>query len=79
MLYYEDEEINVTGNSSDIKYDAEVMDSFTDALASDIDRYKERARALEKEYVRYHNKRRIEYAFCRCGEENSFLSWRNIQ
>lgn len=55
MLYYEDEEINVTGNSSDIKYDAEVMDSFTDALASDIDRYKERARALEREYVRYHN------------------------
>lgn len=55
MLYYEDEEIYGTSDSSDIKYDAEVMNSFTDALCSDLDRYRERARALEREYVRYHN------------------------
>lgn len=55
MLYYEDEEIYGTADNSNIKYDAEVMNSFTDALCSDLDRYRERARALEKEYVRYHN------------------------
>ncbi len=53
LWYYEDE--GIIGSDSDIKYDAEVMDSFTDALCRDIDSYRERARALEKEYVRYHN------------------------
>ena len=55
LLYYEDEEIFASDDGSDIKYDAEVMNSFTDALCSDLDRYRERARAHEKEYVRYHN------------------------
>lgn len=55
LWYYEDEEIFASDDGSDIKYDAEVMNSFTDALCSDLDRYRERARALEKEYVRYHN------------------------
>lgn len=55
LWYYEDGEINVTGDGSDIKYDAEVMNSFTDALCSDMNRYRERAKALEREYVRYHN------------------------
>ncbi len=55
LWYYEDGETNVTGDGSDIKYDAEVMNSFTDALCSDMNRYRERAKALEREYVRYHN------------------------
>ena len=56
MLWsYEDEEMNVTGNSSDIKYDAEVMSDFTDALCHDMNSYRERARALERGYVKYHN------------------------
>ena len=56
MLWsYEDEEMNVTGNSSDIKYDAEVMSDFTDALCHDMDTYRERSRLLERGYVKYHN------------------------
>ncbi|WP_026656041.1 hypothetical protein [Butyrivibrio sp. AE3003] len=55
LWYYEDGETNVTGDGSDKKYDAEVMNSFTDALCSDMNRYRERAKALEREYVRYHN------------------------
>ena len=55
MLYYEDEEIYGTADNSNVKYNAEVMNSFTDALCNDSDRYRERARALEREYVRYHN------------------------
>ena len=56
MLWsYEDEEMNVTGNSSDIKYDAEVMSDFTDALCHDMDTYRDRSRLLESGYVKYHN------------------------
>ena len=55
LWYYEDEEKVVADDNFDIKYDAEVMNSFTDALCSDLGRYRERARALEREYVRYHN------------------------
>ena len=56
MLWsYEDENISLTGNSSDIKYDAEVMSSFIDALCHDIDTHRERTRALESGYVKYHD------------------------
>ena len=53
LWYYEDE--GILGSDSDIKYDAEVMDSFTDALCRDIDSYRERTRDLERGYVKYHN------------------------
>ena len=53
LWYYEDD--GIIGSDSYIKYDAEVMDSFTDALCRDIDSYRERARDLERGYVKYHN------------------------
>ena len=52
---YEDENISIEANDTDIKYDAEYMNMFVEQLTDDINWYKERARELERSYVRYHN------------------------
>lgn len=52
---YEDENITLTVDDSDIKYDAEYMNMFVEQLANDFNWYKERAKGLERSYVRFHN------------------------
>lgn len=60
MLWtYEDGDYNgsvsIENNSDDIKYDAEYMNIFTEQLTDDVKWYMDRARALERSYVKYHN------------------------
>ena len=60
MLWtYEDEDFNgsvsMEVNSDDIKYDAEYMNIFVEQLTDDVKWYMERARELEKSYVKYHD------------------------
>ena len=52
---YEDENITLTVDDSDIKYDAEYMNMFVEQLTNDFNWYKERAKGLERSYVRFHN------------------------
>ena len=52
---YEDENITLTVDDSDIKYDAEYMNMFVEQLANDFNWYKKRAKGLERSYVRFHN------------------------
>ena len=60
MLWtYEDGDYNSSVSmeidSDDIKYDAEYMNIFMEQLTDDVKWYVDRARALEKSYVKYHN------------------------
>lgn len=60
MLWtYEDGDYNssvsIGIDSDDIKYDAEYMNIFIEQLTGDVKWYVDRARALEKSYVKYHN------------------------
>lgn len=60
MLWtYEDGDYNSSVSmeidSDDIKYDAEYMNIFMEQLTDDVKWYVDRARTLEKSYVKYHN------------------------
>ncbi|SFU49025.1 hypothetical protein [Butyrivibrio sp. INlla21] len=55
MLIYEKKSLSVYGDKEDIKYDAEKMSSFNEQLDSDYEWFKDRARILEGNYIKYCN------------------------
>lgn len=55
MLIYEDKSLCFHGDNDDIKYDAKKMSSFNEQLDSDYEWFKDRARILEGNYIKYCN------------------------
>ena len=55
MLIYEKNSLSVYGDKEDIKNDAEKMSSFNEQLDSDYEWFKDRARILEGNYIKYCN------------------------